>query len=783
MKGENIVMIKPKPRESSSINSIIKNENSVILNSEYMKMRLIPVTDNIIHITITKSEDFIEKTPIGLCYKQSDVKLSISDCGDHIELKTKEISAHINKSDSSIKYYDNSNNLLCREIGHELELFKAMKPLPKNTDEVKYIETPDGKKPVIENPQKVFYKYLYRSKLLFKFNDGEALYGFGQYTEGKLNIRHSIRYIHHANMQIALPLMVSTNGYGILFNLYCPMIFDDTGEVSYLYSEGSEELDFYFIKGAPNDVVTGYRYLSGKASLLPKWAYGYIQSMERYENQDELIDVLKEYRRRKLGIDCIVLDWMSWHGDCWGDKNLDPERFQSPEEMMNQIHKLNGHLMVSIWPNMDKGENHDEMSNKNFFLPNSTIYNAFLPDARNIYWEQVNEGLFSKGIDAFWCDSSEPLIPEWGRSIEPPAAVAYKNYIDAFENCSTIDIANAYSLYHCQSVYNGMRKSSKRAFILTRSSYIGQQKYGAVLWSGDTSARWDVFRKQIAEGLSMSASGYPWWTLDIGGFFTKSGKEWHWNGDYNDGTADLGYCELYVRWYQYAAFLPIFRAHGTDTRREIWAFGDKGSLFYDILVKYNQLRYKLMPTIYSIAGTVWKNDLSFFSPVSFIFYTDKKTYDIKDQFMVGNDIMVCPVTEPMYYNAGSVPISQSSKTRTVYLPFGTGWYDFYTNEYYEGGQTITVNAELDTIPVFVREGAIILTGEAAEYAMHNSDKPITINVYTGKNGHFEFYEDSGDGYGYEKGDYSITNIYWYDNLKNLKITGAHNKNDFKIHLI
>lgn len=781
-------MLKPILQPSSSVLEILTHENDFIFKSEYMKLRVSPVTKNIVRITATKNDEFVTTASHGVCYEKSDEKFDFCDCENYVELKTDSLKIRIDKSDSSIKYYDNNNEnkenkLLFSETKHELEGFEATRPLPKNAEDIKYIDTPDGKKAVVENPQKVFYKNLYKTKLSFEFNDSEAIYGFGQYTEGKLNIRRSVRYVHHANMQIALPLMTSTNGYGVLFDMYCPMIFDDTGSKPYLYAEGSDELDFYFIKGTPKEVIAGYRYLSGKASLLPKWAYGYVQSVERYETQDEIIDTLKEYRRRKLGIDCIVLDWMSWTGDNWGDKNLDPERFPDPEEMMKSIHDMNAHLMVSIWPNMAKGKNHDEMEKYGYFLPNSDIYNAFLPEARELYWKQADEGIYQKGVDAFWCDSSEPVTPEWGHEIEPPAAVRYRNYVDSYENCAAIDTANAFSLYHSQSVYNGMRKSGKRVLNLTRSGYIGQQKYGAVLWSGDTSATWEVFKNQIAEGLSLTASGYPWWTLDIGGFFIKNGREWHWSGNYDDGAKDSGYRELYVRWYQYAAFLPMFRAHGTDARREIWAFGDEGDLFYDVLVKYNRLRYALMPTLYSIAAAVWKDDASFFTPLSFAFCDDMNTYDIKDQFMVGDNIMVCPVTEPMYYNKNSVPVENKDKTRKVYLPKGTGWYDFHTNSHYEGGRTVTVNAELDTIPLFVREGAIILTGKAAEYAEHNDDEPVTINVYSGRDGRFELYEDSGEGYGYEKGDYKITDIIWTERAKTLDISGAHSKEEFNLNII
>lgn len=776
-------MLIPAERKSSSVIDRIETEQYIILKSDYMNMRITPTADNIMRVTVTRCDTFKQTKSYGVDVIPRNVNWKSCEDEKNIYLSTDILTAAVCKADCSIKYYNKSGELLFSETRHELEEYDALAPLNKNLDDIQYVDTPDGRKPVVEDAKRVFYKKLYKTKMSFLFNESEAVYGFGQYTEGKLNIRNTTRYIHHANMQIAMPLMVSTNGYGILFDMYCPMIFEENESGAYLFSEGTEEMDFYFISGKPNDVIAGYRYLSGKASLLPRWAYGYIQSQERYETQDELIDVLKEYRKRKLGIDCIVLDWKSWHGSNWGEKNLDKERFPDPGQMMKDIHSMNANLMVSIWSNMSGGDNYEEMKKENLFLPNCTNYNAFSEKAREIYWRQTEEGLFSYGIDAFWCDASEPFSPEWGKEIAPPGAVAYSDYVSAVQNSITIDKANAYSLFHSKSVYDGMRKSSsdKRVFNLTRSGYTGQQKYGTVLWSGDISASWDTFKRQIAEGLSMSASGFPWWTLDIGGFFVKRGKQWHWDGNYEYGNEDLGYRELYTRWYQYGSFLPIFRAHGTDTRREMWQFGDKGDLFYDTLVKYNKLRYKLMPTIYSIAGSVWKNDSSFISPLSFAFTYDKATYNIKDQFMFGDSIMVCPVTEPMYYGVNSVLIEGKRKTRKVYLPAGVKWYDFYTNECYAGGQIIETDAPIDKIPLFVKSGGIVLTGEACEYAEQNKTSPITVNIYSGDDGYFELYEDSGNGYGYESGEYKITKIIWDNTNKTAKLPEDDSR--FKLNVI
>lgn len=520
-------MLIPIERKSSKIIDRIETKDHVILRSDYMNMRVGFPAENIMRITVTRRDTFKETKSHGVDYKPKRVNWICDEDEKNVYLITDMIKAEVSKADSSIKYYDRSGRLLFREIKHELEEYDALSPVNKDLNEIEYIDTPDGRKPVASDVKRVFYKKLYRSKLSFLFDDTEAVYGFGQYTEGRLNNRNTTRYIHHANMQIALPLMVSTNGYGILFDMYCPMIFEENESGAYLFSEGSEELDFYFISGTPNDVIAGYRYLSGKASLLPKWAYGYIQSQERYETQDELVKVLNEYRKRKLGIDCIVLDWKSWAGDNWGEKILDKERFPNPERMMEDIHSMNARLMVSIWSHMTGGDNYEEMKRENLFLPNCTNYNAFSEKAREIFWRQTDDGLFSYGVDAFWCDASEPFSPEWGKEIEPHGAVAYNDYVRAAQNSVTIDNANAYSLFHSKSIYDGMRKSGrgKRVFNLTRSGYTGQQKYGTVLWSGDISASWTTLKKQIAEGLSMAASGFPWWTLDIGGFFVKRGMQ------------------------------------------------------------------------------------------------------------------------------------------------------------------------------------------------------------------------------------------------------------------
>jgi alpha-D-xyloside xylohydrolase len=451
----------------------------------------------------------------------------------------------------------------------------------------------------------------------------------------------------------------------------------------------------------------------------------------------------------------------------WGQKTFDEKRYPDPEGMMKELHELDARLLLSIWPHMDaKSDNYREFKEQNLLLAMWNVYDAFNPDARKLYWEQANRGLFSKGIDGWWCDNNEPVTPEWTRAEKPEPSALYHDYVRDSSNHMPVEKCNAYGLVHAQGIYEGQRgvREDKRVINLTRSGYTGSQRYGTILWSGDTSASWSTFRKQIAAGLNFCASGLPYWTLDIGAFFVKRGTPWYWAGEYQNGTEDLGYRELYTRWFQYGAFLPVFRAHGTDIRREVWAFGEPGEMFYDALVAAIDLRYRLMPYIYSLAGSCWLNDDTIMRMLAFDFPKDDIAINIfTEQFMFGRNIMVCPVTKPMYYEANSKPITGSDFTLYVHLPEGCKWYNFWTNEIHEGGKSMSVDADITKIPLFVREGSIIPMDE---------DEP-TLRVYPGKDAEFTLYEDTGDGYGYEKGNYTLTRINWNEDAKNITYTTIH----------
>lgn len=551
-----------------------------------------------------------------------------------------------------------------------------------------------------------------------------------------------------------------------------------------------EQLDFYVIAGATLDEMIGeFRQLTGDAPLLPKWAYGYWQSKEAYTSQEELIEVAEEYRRRSVPLDCVGQDWNSWEPGLWGNKHLDKSRYPHIQEAMEKLHRMNVHGVISIWPNLYEGsEDHREMAEEGYLLGDYSTYDAMNENARKLYWEQLFRELVPGGFDGWWCDSTEPFTaPDWGGETKRPEKERYERVAGEHEKFLDPVEANLFSLRHAQGIYENQRASGskKRAVNLTRSGYAGSQQYNAILWSGDISASWDTLRKQITEGLNFCMSGLPYWTLDIGGFFTVkddytkrgcgcSGNPnplWFWAGEYNNGCADLGYRELYTRWLEYGIFLPVFRSHGMDTPREIWNFGEKGTPFYDAIEKHIRLRYRLLPYIYSLAANVTFERETILRSLLFDFPGDKVAASLSDEFLFGKSLLICPVTEPMYYLSESRPI-QREKFRRCWLPNDADWYDFETDVFYRGGQYIEVEAPLDRIPVFVRAGSILPMEKDLEYATQKSLNPFEIHIYPGCDTTFCLYEDDGDGWDYEKGRYNRIIICWEEASRQMTIDGC-----------
>ena len=509
-------------------------------------------------------------------------------------------------------------------------------------------------------------------------------------------------------------------------------------------SEAADTIDYYFMYGPELDgVIADYRNLTGAAPMFGKWAFGFWQCKERYQSQQELLDVAGWYRAHHVPLDGIIQDWQYWSPNPWGSHKFDTNRYPDPVKMMQALHADHVHAIISVWPKFDvDSPNADELRAAGALYPQvipyvfpagkGQWYDVFNPVARKIYWQQVSRELFVDGLDGWWLDASEAeLSGKWGefRSFETAAGPGAKVY-------------NAFPLMHTTTLYQGQRaeNSDKRVFILTRSAFAGQQRNAAVTWSGDIHGDWKTFANQIPAGLNFSLSGIPYWNTDTGGFFS---------GD----PADPKYAELFTRWFQFSAFCPMFRVHGTDHPKEIWRFDDATQ---KILINYDQLRYRLLPYIYSTAWQVTSEGGSMLRPLVMDFRGDTNVFNIADQYLFGPSLMVNPV------------IKAGATSRNVYLPAGANWVDFWTGKNYSGGQNIEAAAPVETVPLFVRAGSISPCGPAIEYAMQAND-PIELRVYRGANGNFTLYEDEGDNYNYEKGAYAVIPISWDEAARTLKI--------------
>jgi alpha-D-xyloside xylohydrolase len=753
--------------------------DGLLIQTSAGRIKLTPYSERIVRVRYTRRPEFSRKKSLIVETPAPEMEYSVSEAEDHLHFCTAEISILVNKETAALTYQDKTGRLLTKEPdcgGKTLVDTEVVRPVFDESTQIRASVGPDGLHARAEGYRETIDRHAYEAKLEFQWAEGEALYGLGSHEEGMFNLRGQRQLLYQHNMKVVVPVLVSTRGYGILFDSGALMRFHDDREGSFLWSEVVTELDYYFVLGPEFDqIVRGIRQLTGRAPLLPKWAYGYWQSKERYRTQDELIAIVDEYRQRGLPLDCIVLDWHSWPNGLWGQKSLDPERFPDPTSMVADLHKRNARLMVSVWPNMASGgDNWKEMKTCGYLLGDHSTYDAFRPEARRLYWEQAERGLFSHGIDAWWCDCTEPFQADWQGAKAPWPSERMRICTEEAKKYLDPEFVNLYSLVHSQGIYSGQRSatSEKRVVNLTRSGYAGQHRYGTITWSGDITATWDTYRKQIPSGLSFCVTGSPYWTLDIGAYFVKGRPDlWFWKGDYDAGMDDLGFRELYVRWFQYGTFLPIFRSHGTDIDREVWRFGEPGGLFYEALVKFLRLRYRMLPYIYSLAGMVTHQGYTLLRALPFDFRDDPQTYEVEDQFMFGPALMACPVTEPMYYAAGSEPLANAEKARRVYLPAGSDWYDFWTGELYAGGQTITAPAPLDTMPLYVRAGSILPMGPNIQYVDDKPNAPLELRVYPGEDAFFQLYEDEGDNYNYEQGAFTQIPLWWQDKQRRLVIEG------------
>nr|MBR4281532.1 DUF5110 domain-containing protein [Clostridia bacterium] len=740
--------------------------------------RIAAAAEGILRITRTRRTDFLGQTgPAVVLHSAADCPLI--ETAQSITFTAGSVTVRVNKLTGALSFLDAQGSLLLREPDRRPFLLEEKPVLIHRYDkDAKITESAsvDGARASATASEVCTDRTAYECRQHFVFDNDEGLYGLGSHEEGYGNLRGKSRLLYQHNMKAVVPFLVSTKGYGILFDMGCAMAFHDDENGSYLWADCADELDWYFLYGDGSyaSLMEKHRLLTGETPLLPKYALGYVQSKERYVDAEEMIAVADEYRRRKIPLDVIVLDWQSWPEGQWGWKHFDETRFPDPRALTDALHDRNVRMMLSIWPSMqgEKNEDRAEMLEKGFMLGNKLIYNAFDPAARAQYWQQANNALFRHGVDAWWCDCSEPFESDWHGPIKPEPHLRFQMNVDEAKRYLDPARLSLYSIYHSQGIYEGQRSvtGEKRVCNLTRSSWAGQHRYAAITWSGDVSANWETLRRHVPEGLNFCAAGEAYWSTDIGAFFPNGNWDpWFYEGDYDTGMDDLGYRELFVRWGQYAAFLPMMRAHGTGTPREIWRLGEPSTPFHDAYEKAIRLRYTLLPYLYSLmAGTRMTGQPMLRTP-ALVFPADPSLRRIDDQMLLGDALLVKPVTRAMYYGPGSVPLENADRTETVVLPAGHGWYAFGTAERFEGGQTVTVDAPLDTIPMFVRSGSILPLGADVQHSGELSHAPLTIAVYPGADAVFTLYDDAGDGYGYEQGEYTEIPMTWKENARILTI--------------
>ena len=601
----------------------------------------------------------------------------------------------------------------------------------------------------------------------FNLAPDEGIYGLGQHQQGVWNYESGSTFkvqLAQSNTNVGIPVMTSSKGYVLLWDnpAVTTISSDATGDakdgprVLNWSSEYGKAIDYYFCYGDGNiaTAMAAYRHLTGAAPMMPSWEFGFWQSKERYTSQEELLGVATKLRDLKVPIDGIIQDWQYWPAgnNTWGSHLFDPQRYPDPVAMFQQLHDMHYHALISVWAKFDLGsKNSDELNAAGGMFPEVTTYafppgqgqwyDPFATAGREVYWKQLRDELFSKGVDGWWLDAPEPEIGGMAfRTYKTPIGPGYEVY-------------NAYPLMHSTGIYQGQRATTdkKRVVILTRSAYAGQQRNSAITWSGDIQATWQVLKNQIPAGLNFSLSGIPYWNTDTGGFFGNRSAG-------NGNPSDPKYQELFSRWFQFSSFCPMFRVHGSyglNPGKEFWRF-DTGT--QDVLRTYLDLRYRLLPYTYSVAWQVTSGGSTFMQPLVMDFPKDPKVLDIGNQYLFGPSIMVTPVT-----TAGATE-------QAVYLPAaGAPWYNFWTGETARAGQTVQASAPVQTLPLFIRPGSILPMGPYLQYSNEKPADPIELRIYRGADGHFTFYEDEGDTYDYEKGQYAAIPITWHDSTHTLEI--------------
>ena len=638
----------------------------------------------------------------------------------------------------------------------------------------------------------------------FFLDKDEAIYGLGTIQNGKMNRRGEKKRMEQSNLEDFQNVLQSIKGWGLYWENYSPTLFEDNAEGMSFTSEAGQGIDYYFMYGGSADgVIAQMRHLTGDVPMFPLWTYGYWQSKERYKTAAETESIVDQYRALQVPLDGIIQDWQYWGSNyLWNAMDFLSEDFATGPQLIKNVHAKHAHFMISIWASFGpQTQQFRELNEKGLLLPFETwpqsgishiwppvmkypsgvkVYDAFSPEARAIYWKYLKT-LYDYGCDAWWMDSTDPDF------FNPRESdYAHKVYGGTWRSQR-----NAFPLETVRGIYQAQRKDDrgKRIFIMTRSSFAGQQHYGSNMWSGDVNSSWDMLRKQVPAGLSFSLTGNPNFNTDIGGFFC---------GSYNtQGPASAPknpqFQELYVRWMQYGLFCPVFRSHGADAPREIWQFGKKGEPVYDAIEKMIRLRYRLLPYLYSTAWQVTSNNDSYLRPLFADFAQDKKVWNMTDEFMFGRCILAAPIVDPQYTEEKIIRTDAmtgwdrqdvrskkddgrsvdwtATKSAVKYLPKGATWYDFWTNKAYKGGRNVTLETTFDRVPMFVRAGSILPLGPEMQYVGEKAWDNLELRVYPGADGRFVLYEDEGDNYNYEKGAYSTITLQW-NNKKHTLTIGA-----------
>ena len=619
----------------------------------------------------------------------------------------------------------------------------------------------------------------HKARQTFTLDKDEAIYGLGTIQNGKMNRRGERKRMEQSNLEDFQNILQSIKGWGLYWDNYSPTLFQDNQEGMTFDSETGESIDYYFMFGGSTDgVIAQIRHLSGDVPMFPLWTFGYWQSKERYKTAAETESIVDKYRELQVPLDGIIQDWQYWGSNyMWNSMDFTGEDFTNGKRMIDNVHKKHAHFMISIWASFGPmTKQFRELDEKGLLLPIETwpqsglshiwpprmdypsgvkVYDAFNPEARDIYWKYLKT-LFDYGTDAWWMDSTDP-------DFFNPKESDYNHKVYGGTWRSQ---RNAFPLETVRGVYEKQRKESgeKRVFIMTRSSFAGQQHYGSNMWSGDVNSSWDMLRKQVPAGLSFCLTGNPNFNTDIGGFFCGSFN--------NRGPASAPrnpqFQELYVRWMQYGLFCPVFRSHGADAPREIWQFGQKGEPVYDAIEKTIRLRYRLLPYLYSTAWQVTSNNESYMRPLFADFASDRAVWDMTDEFLFGRSILAAPILEAQYTDAKNAHFIEKMST-SKYLPKGAKWYDFWTNQLYNGGQKVTLQTSLDCVPMFVRAGSILPLGPEMQYVGEKAWDNLELRVYPGADGEFTLYEDEGDNYNYEKGQYATITFRWNDRNRTLTL--------------